>query len=100
MNTSSVRVARSLASALALALVVTGCRHEPRRRAHTEAVSAAPRAPAPGGPGDPGPVALRKQAPPPGDNGGERFDAEVRQLYREVACGGSEPIADPVRAKV
>jgi hypothetical protein len=45
------------------------------------------------------PAARRPPTPPPADQGA-RFDGEVRQLFREVACGGTEPIADKARAKV
>ncbi len=54
--------------------------------------------PALAGPGD-GPAVMKRPPPPPADEG-EHFDAEVRQLFREVACGGTDPIADPARARV
>ncbi|HVV82782.1 MAG TPA: hypothetical protein VHE35_06865 [Kofleriaceae bacterium] len=102
----NVRSSLFVACALGATLAAAGCRHEPVRRAHTEAVPIAPvapvalrtPAPAPGGPGDP--VAAARRLPPPTANDGEHFADEVRQLYREVACGGTDTIADPARAKV
>ena len=55
---------------------------------------------APGAPGDPVVAARRPAPPPPQAQAGASFDAEARQLFREVACGSSEPIADAARAKV
>ena len=65
------------------------------------ALLAAPVALAAAAPGDPPGAALRRPPPPPAPSGAS-FDAEVQQLFREVACGGlaPAPIADPARARV
>ena len=99
-------VRSSLLVACLVGAALGGCkREEGLRRARTELASTveAPVAPvatpAPGGPGD---AARRAPPPPPAPaDDGARFDAEVQQLYREVACGGDGAVgADHAKAVV
>ena len=78
----------ALAALVIGAALVGGCQKAERAQERVSEAREAPEVPA------------AKRRPPPPEDTAASFDAEVQQLYREVACGGSAPIADAARAKV